>query len=103
MTKLTNQEAAIVLGMLNRDDKHQDIAAWFGINQGRIAEVEQGSHGNISPAPAKDLPPKGAPGIKGRLMREEAENALKALNANNPAKAKNILQQGIKKYDSNLP
>ena len=66
---LTNRDAAIVLGMVARGDKRHDIAAWFGENQARIAEIEQGSHGSIAAAPAAELPPKGAPGPKGRRLR----------------------------------
>jgi hypothetical protein len=32
---LTNKDASIVLGMIARDDRDHDIAAWFGVNQGR--------------------------------------------------------------------
>jgi hypothetical protein len=28
--------------MLARGDRHHDIAAWFGVNQARIAEVKGG-------------------------------------------------------------
>jgi hypothetical protein len=37
--------------MAARGDKDHDVAAWFGENQGRIAEVKGGSHGAIVPAP----------------------------------------------------
>lgn len=66
---LTNKDAQIVLGMVARGDKRHDIAAWFGENQARIAEVEAGEYGNLVAAPASDLPPKGAPGLKGRRLR----------------------------------
>src|ERR1700687_1078181 len=65
---LTNKDASVVLGMVLRDDREHDIAAWFGVNQGRIAEVKDGSHG-VSAAPIQDLPPKGPPGPKGRQLR----------------------------------
>lgn len=96
---LTNRDAAIVLGMVARGDKRHDIAAWFGENQARIAEIEQGSHGSISAAPAADLPPKGAPGPKGRRIRAFAKKALDALNANDVETAKKALQDGIAAYD----
>lgn len=66
---LTNRDASLVLGMSARGDKKHDIAAWFGENQARIAEVEQGQHGGVTAAPAIELPPKGAPGPKGRRLR----------------------------------
>lgn len=96
---LTNRDAAIVLGMVARGDKRHDIAAWFGENQARIAEIEQGSHGSISAAPAADLPPKGAPGVKGRRMRAFAQKALEALDAGDIEAAKKALQDGIARYD----
>jgi hypothetical protein len=98
---LTNKEAAIVLGMVNRGDKRHDIAAWFGENQARIAEIEQGSHGSLAGAPASDLPPKGAPGPKGRRLRAFVKKAIEALDANDAAGAKRALQDGTSQYDRN--
>lgn len=66
--KLNKNDARIVLGMVGRGDRHHDIAAWFGVNQGRIAEVQEGSFGGISAASSNELPPKGPPGIKGRRL-----------------------------------
>ena len=96
---LTNRDAAIVLGMVARGDKRHDIAAWFGENQARIAEIEQGSHGSISAAPAADLPPKGAPGPKGRRMKAFANKALEALDTGDVEAAKKALRDGIAKYE----
>jgi hypothetical protein len=57
---LTEADAALVKGMLNRGDRHHDIAAFFGVNQGRIAEIKDGSRfPNVEAAPADELPPKG--------------------------------------------
>ena len=57
---LTEQDAALIRGMIARGDRHHDIAAFFGVNQGRIAEVREGSRfPDISPADADDLPPRG--------------------------------------------
>ena len=98
---LSNHDASIVLGMVNRGDKRHDIAAWFGENQARIAEVEQGSYGSISAAPAKDLPPKGAPGPKERRMRAFAKKALDALDAGDTDAAKKLIQDGIAAFDRN--
>ena len=97
----TNREAAIVLGMVNRGDKRHDIAAWFGENQARIAEIEQGSHGSIAAAPASDLPPKGAAGLKGRRLRAFVKKAIEALDANDTAGARKALQDGATQYDRN--
>ena len=35
-------DAAVVKGMLSRGDRQHDIAAWFGVNGGRIAEIHSG-------------------------------------------------------------
>ncbi len=40
---LTAQDAALIRGMIERGDRHHDIAAFFGVNQGRIAEIKGGS------------------------------------------------------------
>ena len=39
---LTAQDAALIRGMVLRGDRHHDIAAFFGVNQGRIAEIKDG-------------------------------------------------------------
>ena len=54
------------MGMIARGDRDHDIATWFGVNQGRIPDVKDGSKfGTVAAAPANELPPKGPPGIKG--------------------------------------
>ncbi len=100
---LTNSDAAIVLGMVARGDRDHDIAAYFGVNQGRIAEVKDGSHGSISAAPANSLPPKGPPGIKGRGLRSAVGKALAVLEAKGDAGAAEvaaILKAARDKYDA---
>lgn len=98
---LTNRDATIVLGMIARGDKHHDIAAWFGENQARVAEVEQGKHGQHVAAPAADLPPQGAPGPKGRRVKGYAVRALAALDAGDGGEAKKLLQEGIAAFNRN--
>lgn len=98
---LTNNDAKIVFGMVARGDKHHDVAAWFGENPARIAEVLAGSHGWLGPAPEGDLPPSGAPGPKGRRMRAFAAKALKAIADGNHAEAAKILKDGLAAYDKN--
>ncbi|NWH07895.1 MAG: hypothetical protein HXY22_04470 [Alphaproteobacteria bacterium] len=75
---LTNKEASLVLGMAARGDNDHDIAAWFGVNQGRIAEVKKGDYG-VSAAPAVELPPAGPPGVKGRRLKGAVDSVLKTL------------------------
>ena len=57
---LTKRDAALIRGMLDRGDRHHDIAAFFGVNQGRIAEVKMGIRfPGVPAADPEDLPPKG--------------------------------------------
>jgi hypothetical protein len=92
------------MGMIARDDRDHDIAAWFGVNQGRIAEVKDGSKfGTVQAAPTSSLPPKGPPGIKGRRLRVSVDQALKSLAAGNTADATKKLQEAIARYDTNEP
>lgn len=76
---LTNKDAAVILGMLARGDYNHDIAAWFGENPARIAEVKNGSHGSVAAAPSSDLPPKGAVGPKARRLSGRVQSAISAL------------------------
>lgn len=57
---LTTYDASLVKGMLNRGDRQHDIAAWFGVNGGRIAEIATGGRfGYIKVASTESLPPQG--------------------------------------------
>ena len=99
---LTHGDAGIVLGMVKRGDRHHDIAAWFGVNQGRIAEVQDGSHGSVSAAPADQLPPKGPPGVKGKRLRATVGEAVERLESGglNPDEVVGQLGQSLARYDS---
>lgn len=62
---LTEREAAIVKGMLGRGDRQHDIAAWFGVNGGRVADISTGrTFSRVAPIHA-NLPPPG-PYLSGR-------------------------------------
>jgi hypothetical protein len=99
---LKASDAPLIMGMVARDDRDHDIAAWFGVNQGRIAEVKDGSKfGVVAAAPAGQLPPKGPPGIKGRRLRTFVEEAYKALQAGDAAKAQTVLDKARATYDKN--
>ncbi len=77
---LVAADAAIVKGMLARGDRQHDIAAWFGVNGGRIAEIATGYRFPLGyPAVAYVLPPPG-PYPAGRV-------AVKAIAALSAAKA----------------
>jgi hypothetical protein len=63
---LNAKDAALVKGMLARGDRQHDVAAWFGVNGGRIAEIATGAKfGNVKAAPGLLLPPRG-PYLSGR-------------------------------------
>lgn len=78
---LSEGEIATVKGMLLRGDRQHDIAAYFGINGGRIAEISTGQTGSsITASPAEDLPPAG-PYMAGRsaLRARDTLTALRDL------------------------
>ena len=74
---LDEQDAGIAKAMLKRGDRQHDIAAWFGVNAGRIAEIATGRRfRHVPPADRGNLPPPG-PYPTGR----DATIALNALVA----------------------
>jgi len=90
--------------MQKRGDRDHDIAAWFGVNQGRVAEAKEGRYGSVEPAPANKLPPRGAPGVKGKMLRDAVGNAIKILAEDGPdglSKAVVILVRAQNRYDRN--
>jgi hypothetical protein len=89
---LTSADAAVIKGMLRRGDRQHDIAAWFGVNGGRIAEIAT-SHrfAEVQAAPADRLPPPG-PYPKAR----QAVAAIEALAAAKKALAS--AEDMIRKY-----
>lgn len=101
---LKASDAPIIMGMVARGDRDHDIAAWFGVNQGRIAEVKDGTKfGVVAAAPASQLPPKGPPGIKGRRLRQTLEKALAHLANGENVEAGTLLEDAKKRYDANEP
>jgi hypothetical protein len=74
---MTERDAAIAKAMLARGDRQHDIAAWFGVNGGRIGEIASGkTFVHVAPEPRSNLPPRG-PYPSGR----DATIALRALVA----------------------
>lgn len=74
---LSSADAAIVKGMVARGDRQHDIAAWFGVNQGRVTNIANGiKFPNVPMAPSDKLPPPG-PYLTGR----DAHAAMIALEA----------------------
>ena len=94
-------DVPIILGMIQRGDRKHDIAAWFGLNQGRIADAEEGKYGNHSPAPASKLPPAGSPGPRARALRAEAQRVLQLMK-NGDQTAINRLADAIADFDKDV-
>lgn len=81
---LSSDDAAVAKGMLLRGDRQHDIAAWFGVNGGRIAEIANGTKfAMVVPTDQSKLPPPG-PYPTGRIAVE----AISALRAAREALAK---------------
>ncbi len=58
--QVTEDMASKIKGMIARGDTSQAIAAWFGINMGRVSDVKNGIlHEDCGPAPIEELPPSG--------------------------------------------
>jgi len=56
---LSPEDVSIAKGMLLRGDRQHDIAAWFGVNGGRVAEIStRQKHAEISIS-RENLPPQG--------------------------------------------
>jgi predicted oxidoreductase len=54
------EDVPLIKAMLIRGDLQSDIAAYFGINSGRIAEIHLGNRfADIAPASEDALPPRG--------------------------------------------
>ena len=104
---LGKADIPVVLGMAARGDRNHDIAAWFGVNQGRVAEAKGGEYGNPPAAPGHQLPPSGAPGIKGRRLHGAVNKALSALenstlkDSDARGQSIDILKKAIEQFDTN--
>ena len=72
---LSADEAAIVKGMLERGDRQHDIAAWFGVNGGRIAEISTGDAFADVSSVGSELPPKG-PYVSGKEAQKTYEHLV---------------------------
>lgn len=97
-------DVPIILAMVARGDRRHDIAAWFGLNQGRIKEVEDGKHGNPPLAPSSQLPPSGSPGLKARRLSADVRKAHQLLKKQTPADAKaalTLIEKAMTQYDTN--
>lgn len=98
---LSTHDAKIIIGMVKRGDDQHNVAAWFGENQGRVADALQGKYGTTEAAPAADLPPSGPPGMKGRRLRSKVNKAIEALEGGDAATALALLKEGIANFNKN--
>jgi hypothetical protein len=89
--------------MVARGDRRHDIAAWFGLNQGRIKEIEDGRHGPLSIARGTELPPSGSPGIKARELRQAIERVRNRLASDSVdmSAAVQLVDRAIAQFDRN--
>lgn len=101
---VTPENVPIILGMVARGDRRHDVAAWLGLNQGRIKEVEDGKHGSGTPAPHDQLPPSGSPGPKALELRDAVEQVRHLLRRQGPGDIATALKQlelAITTFDGN--
>jgi len=75
--KLTREDAALIKGMLYRGDRQHDIASWFGVNGGRVAEISSRTKFADVLMQKDRLPPPG-PYLTGK-QTHEAKIALNKL------------------------
>ena len=94
------RDVPTIIGMVARGDRRHDIAAWFGLNQGRVKETEDGKYGPPQAKAGSKLPPKGAPGPKGRHLRAAVNSALSRFAAGDTAGGITELQHGVGNYDA---
>lgn len=78
---LNENQVATVKAMLIRGDRQHDIAAWFSVNGGRIAEIARGHRFSDVPPATGNLPPPGPylknnEAIEAKLALEKALLAL---------------------------
>lgn len=75
--RLDYRETQLVKGMLARGDRQHDIAAYFGVNGGRIAEIATGEnqYPNAPAANDDELPPPGP-----YLTKYAVQGVIESLN-----------------------
>lgn len=99
--RLKANDAPVILAMQARGDREHDIAAWFGVNQGRVAGVKDGKFGFPPLAQQSTLPPSGAPGVKGKRLRTSVARAVALIKAGKHQDALAELEKGETRYDTN--
>lgn len=62
--ELTDHDASVVKGMIERGDKNETIAAYFGVNQRAISHIRSGQKfKGVKAESAQRLPPPGPYGV----------------------------------------
>ena len=90
---LSYREVEVAKGMLERGDRQHDIAAYFGVNGGRIAEIAKGD-GPYPQANARDagsLPPAG-PYLTKYALQSVVRTLNEAIEAIEMAEAEETLE-----------
>jgi hypothetical protein len=90
--KITKADVPLIKGMLHRGDRQHDIASWFGVNGGRIAEISTREKFSDILMQIDRLPPEG-PYISGKKSHE-TKASLKDLSIE-------IKKIKTKKFDEN--
>ena len=88
---LTEKDASVVKGMLKRGDRQHDIASWFGVNGGRIAEISSGKKFSYILPDQNNLPPRG-PYLSGMDMMK-IKDKVKSLNKEISIISKKLLKE----------
>jgi hypothetical protein len=83
---------SVVKGMLARGDRQHDIASYFGVNGGRIAEIAsgEGNYPNAQATDEADLPPPG-PYLTKFAVQGVIDTLNEAIEALNMAEAEEEL------------
>ena len=99
---LSEADSSLVLAMIQRGDRQHDIAAWFGVNQGRIKEAKDRIHYPAAkPASQDELLPQGSPGPRARKMIRAITRVRDLLQSGREtSKATQILEEAIKDYST---
>ena len=90
---LSHRDIRYVKAMLMRGDRQHDIAAYFGVNGGRIAEVSTGdcAYPHAEPWDENDLPPPG-PYITKFALRSVVTSLKEAIDAIEMAEAEDQIE-----------
>lgn len=100
--RVQNWMLPVIFAMLNCGDRKHDIAAWFGLNQGRVKGVEDGQYGKASPAPMSKLPPSGSPGPRALEIRDAVDEIRKLIKAGDADAAIKRIDAARTEFDKNV-